>query len=190
VQLLFSLYLSDIPSTLSNQLQFTYDIALTYQHESFSDCEANLERMNQYFHRRRLQLNPSKTESCVFHLSKHHANRTLDLQFAATQIQHVEHPKYLSVTLDRSWTNNTHLSKTAKSCCSRLLGAETGEQALKHYELLHWHLYIRPPTKPTKPQHNRYTTEKYNAVKLWDCKINTITMTASAGEHRPTKTAT
>jgi hypothetical protein len=73
--LLFSLYLSDIPSTLSNQFQYADDIALTYKHESFSDCEANLEvdleRLNQYFHRWRLQPNPSKTESCVFHLSTH-----------------------------------------------------------------------------------------------------------------------
>jgi hypothetical protein len=53
VPLLFSLYLSDILSTLSNQ---------------FQDCKANLkvdlERLNQYFHRWRLQPNPSKTESC------------------------------------------------------------------------------------------------------------------------------
>jgi hypothetical protein len=73
--LLFSLYLSDIPSTLSNQFQYADDIALTYKHESFSDCEANLEvdleRLYQYFYRWRLQPNPSKTESCVFHLSKH-----------------------------------------------------------------------------------------------------------------------
>jgi hypothetical protein len=93
--LLFSLYLSDIQSTLSNQFQYADDIALTFQHESFSDCDANfeldLERPDQYFHRWRLQPNPSKTESCGFHLSTHHANRTLDIQFAATQIQHVEH---------------------------------------------------------------------------------------------------
>jgi hypothetical protein len=118
VPLLFSLYLFDIPSTLSNQFQYADDIALTYQHESLSDYEAilevDLERLNQYFHRWRLETNPSKTESCVFLLSIHHANRVLDIQFAATQIQHVEHPKYLGVTFDRSLTFNTHLSKTSK----------------------------------------------------------------------------
>jgi hypothetical protein len=49
--LLFSLYLSDISSTLSNQFQYSDNIAVTYQHESFSDCKANLkvdlERLNQ-----------------------------------------------------------------------------------------------------------------------------------------------
>jgi hypothetical protein len=122
--LLLSLHLSDIPSTLSNQFQYADDIALTYQHESFSDCETNLEvdldRLNQYLYRWRLQPNPSKTKSCVFHLSTHHTNRKLDIQFAATQIQHVEHPKYLGVTLDQSLTYNTHLSKTAKKVATRL----------------------------------------------------------------------
>jgi hypothetical protein len=99
---------------------------------TFSDCEANLEvdleRLNQYFQRWRLQPNPSKTESCVFHLSTHHANRTLDIQFAAMQIQHVEHHKYLGVTLDRSLTYNTHLSKTAKkvAACVNLVRKLTG----------------------------------------------------------------
>jgi hypothetical protein len=36
------------------------------------------------------------------------------------QIQHVEHPKYLGVTLDRSLTYNTHLSKTAKKTAARV----------------------------------------------------------------------
>jgi hypothetical protein len=62
----------------------------------------------------------SKTASCVFHLSTHHANRTLDIQFAAIQIQHVEHLKYLGVTLDPSLTYNTHLSKTAKKVAARV----------------------------------------------------------------------
>jgi hypothetical protein len=125
--LLFSLYVSNIPSTLLKQFQYPDDIALTNQHdESFENLEVDLERLNQYFHRWRLQPNPSKTESCVFHLSIHHANRTLEVQFAATQIQHVEHPKYLGVTLDQSLTYNTHLSKTAKKVAARVnLVAET-----------------------------------------------------------------
>jgi hypothetical protein len=41
--LLFSLYLTDIRTALSNQFKYADDIALTYQHESFSDCEPNLE---------------------------------------------------------------------------------------------------------------------------------------------------
>jgi hypothetical protein len=61
------------------------------------------------------KLNPRKTESCVFHLDTHEANRQLDVRFTGTEIQHVEHPKYLGVTLDRSLTYNAHLTKTTTS---------------------------------------------------------------------------
>jgi hypothetical protein len=42
------------------------------------------------------------------------------MQLAATRIQHVEHPKYPGVTLDRSLTYNTHLSKTANKVSARV----------------------------------------------------------------------
>jgi Reverse transcriptase (RNA-dependent DNA polymerase) len=95
---LFNLYLS------------ANDIALTYQANLFLECEASLEadleRLKRYFRRWGLQPNPAKTETCVFHLSSHDANRMLDINFADTQIQH---PKF---TLDRSLTYNTHFTKT------------------------------------------------------------------------------
>jgi hypothetical protein len=50
-----------------------------------------------YFRQWRLQPNPTKTETCVYLLSTHDANRMLDDQFANTQVQHVDHPKYLGV---------------------------------------------------------------------------------------------
>jgi hypothetical protein len=81
--------------------------------DSFCDCKANfeadLERLNVFFRRWRLQLNPTKTEICVFHLSTHDVNRVLDVQFANTQVQHVDQPKY---TLDWTLTYNTHLTKS------------------------------------------------------------------------------
>jgi Reverse transcriptase (RNA-dependent DNA polymerase)/Endonuclease-reverse transcriptase len=122
--LLFSLYLADIPETRSKQFQYADDIALTYQADSFADCEscleADLDILKEYFERWRLQPNPSKTESCVFHLSNHDANRTLNINFNGTQIQHVNHPKYLGVTLDRSLTYNVHLSKSALKVAARV----------------------------------------------------------------------
>jgi Reverse transcriptase (RNA-dependent DNA polymerase) len=64
--ILFSLYLSDTPSTLSEKFQYADDIALTYQAASFTECEANLEvdleLLNRYFGRWRLLPNPTKTE--------------------------------------------------------------------------------------------------------------------------------
>jgi Reverse transcriptase (RNA-dependent DNA polymerase) len=108
--ILFNLYMADIPSTVSTQFQYADDIVLTYQAETFDECETileeDIENLNRYFQRWRLQPNPSKTEACVFHLNNHEANRTLNIQFASTPIQHVDNPKYLGVTLDRSLTYN------------------------------------------------------------------------------------
>jgi hypothetical protein len=48
------------------------------------------------------------------------ANRQLDVRFTGTEIQHVEHLKYLGVTLDRSLTYNAHLTKTSKKVSVRI----------------------------------------------------------------------
>jgi hypothetical protein len=43
----------------------------------------------------------------------------LNFQFG-TEIQHVEHPKYLGKTLDRTLTYNAHLTKTSKKVSARI----------------------------------------------------------------------
>jgi hypothetical protein len=117
--------MSDIPITVSKQFQYADDIALTFQANSFAECdttlmEADLDKLDEFFRRWRLQPNTSKTESCVFHLNTHEANRQLDVRFTGTEIQHVEHPKYLGVTLDRTLTYNAHLTKTSKKVSARI----------------------------------------------------------------------
>jgi hypothetical protein len=64
--------------------------------------------------------NLTKTESCVFHLSTNEAAIMLDIKLADTTVQHVDHPKYLGVTLDRPWTYNAHLTRTAKKVNARV----------------------------------------------------------------------
>ena len=44
----------------------------------------------------------------------------LNINFADTPIQRVDHPKYLGVTLDRSLTYNTHLTKTGQKVAARV----------------------------------------------------------------------
>jgi Reverse transcriptase (RNA-dependent DNA polymerase) len=69
--------LSEIPCTMSKQFQYADDVVLTYQSNSIPECEENLEvdleTMNGYSRRWRLQPNPTKTELCVFHLNTHEA---------------------------------------------------------------------------------------------------------------------
>jgi hypothetical protein len=109
--ILFNLYMSDIPITVSKQFQFVDDIALTFQANSFAELEttleADLDKLDEFLRRWRLQPNLSKTESCVFHLNTHEANRQLDVRFTG-------------VTLDRTLTYNAHLTKTSKKASARI----------------------------------------------------------------------
>jgi hypothetical protein len=118
--ILFNLYMSDLPSNAAKVFQYVDDIAVTYKAKTFAfdECENNLEAdievLNQFFHRWCLQPNPGKTEMCVFHLNAHAANKQLDVMFNGTSIKHVDHPKYLGVTLDWILTFKSHLEKAAK----------------------------------------------------------------------------
>jgi hypothetical protein len=119
--------------------QYADDIAETYQGQTFDECENNLEAdievLNQFFHRWCLQPNPGKTEMYVFHLHTHATNKQLDVMFNGTSIKHVDHPKYLGVTLDRTLTFKSHLEKAAKKVSSRvnlvrkLAGTKLGSNA-------------------------------------------------------------
>jgi hypothetical protein len=72
---------------------------------------------------------------CVFHLNTHAANKQLDVIFNGTSIKHVDHPKYLRVTLDRTLTFKSHPEKAAKSSPSqvnlvrKLAGTKWGSNA-------------------------------------------------------------
>jgi hypothetical protein len=57
---------------------------------------------------------------CVFHLNTHVARKQLDVMFNGTSIKHVDHPKYLGVTLDRTLTFKSHLEEAAKKVISRV----------------------------------------------------------------------
>jgi hypothetical protein len=113
--ILFNLYMSDLPSTAAKVFQYAYDIAMTYQAKTFDEfenhLEADIEVLNQFFHRWCLQPNPGKTKMCVFHLNTHVAYKQLDMMFNGTSIKHVDHPKYLGITLDRTLTFKSHLER-------------------------------------------------------------------------------
>jgi hypothetical protein len=72
---------------------------------------------------------------CVFHVNTHAANKQLNMMFNSTSIKHVDHPKYLGVTLDRTLTFKSHLEKAAKKVSSqvnlvrKLAGTKWGSNA-------------------------------------------------------------
>jgi hypothetical protein len=89
--------------------------ALTHQARKFEECkihlEENLEILSRFFHQWRSRLNPSKTEVCVFHLPT---------ESLTTLYTHVDYPKYLGMTLDRTLTYKSHLGKTGIICQNSL----------------------------------------------------------------------
>jgi hypothetical protein len=95
-----------------------FQYAVTYQAKTFDECEKNLEAdievLNQFFSSLVPSTESRKTEMCVIHLNTHAANKQLDVVFNSTSIKHVDHPKYLGVTLDRTLTFKSHLEKAAK----------------------------------------------------------------------------
>ena len=107
--LLFNIYTNDQPSS-PNTSRFIYadDLALTSQANTFEEVEANfitaLNALSQYYEENALKPNPSKTESCVFHLRNRQAGRQLNISWQGMPIAHNSHPRYLGIVLDRSLT--------------------------------------------------------------------------------------
>jgi hypothetical protein len=114
--ILFNQCMSDLSSSSLNLLQYVDDIALTHQARKFEECEIHLEKglkiLSRFFHEWRLRPNPSETEMCVFHLGTNDANRKWTVQFDHTLITHVDHPKYLGITMDWTFSHKPHLEKT------------------------------------------------------------------------------
>jgi hypothetical protein len=117
--IIFNLHMWGLPSTAAKVLKYADNIVVAYQAKTFDESENNLEAdikvLNQFFHRWCLQPNPGETEMCVFHL-----NKQLDVMFNGTLIKHVDHPKYLGVTLDRTLTFNYHLEKAVEKVSFRI----------------------------------------------------------------------
>lgn len=85
--LLFILYLSDLPQTMSRKFLFADDLALAMQYgyyglsEQFAIAALNkdLRKLATYYSNWRLRANPAKTES--FHFVSRYANRTVNVEF-------------------------------------------------------------------------------------------------------------
>lgn len=121
--LLFNLYISDLPETISQKFGYADDWAIAAQDRSMEATEhiltADLERLGDYFRRWRLRPNATKTEVTCFHLDNAQAKRKLNVHFENRTLNHNSHPKYLGVTLDRTLTFKEHLRNTAAKLKTR-----------------------------------------------------------------------
>lgn len=137
--LLFNIYLSDLPVIKSRKFIYADDIVLTFQSKSFESIEENLafdlEKMNNFFRKWRLCLNPSKTEVACFHLFNQQKHRQLQINLDGIPMKHNFNPAYLGVTLDTSLNYNHHLEKlkqklkTRNNLLCKLAGTTWGANA-------------------------------------------------------------
>ena len=121
--ILFNIYTSDIPPTISKQFLYADDSALGTS-GTFESVERILEldlaKLSHYFHQWHLKLSESKTVCSVFHLANRLANKEITIQYNGLRLKFEREPVYLGVTLDRSLTFKAHLRKVAEKTSKRV----------------------------------------------------------------------
>jgi len=122
--ILFNLYTNDELDLQCKRFMFADDWALAIQCKTFEEAEKilqdDLRKVDDYFKKCRLIMNPSKTEVCAFHLNNKEANRKLQVIFNSEILHHNFSPKYLGITLDRTLSYKNHLQKLSMKLRTRL----------------------------------------------------------------------
>ena len=123
VPLLFNIYTSDLPATISRKYAYADDLAITHADGDWLAVEGALSKdmatLGAYLQTWKLKLSTTKTVSAVFHLNNKEAKRELKDNFNNETLPFCSEPKYLRVTLDRSLTYCRHLESLRKKLTSR-----------------------------------------------------------------------
>jgi len=110
--LLFNIYTSDLPATISRKYAYADDIAIMHADGDWQAVEGALSRdmatPGDYLQTWKLKLSITKTVSVVFHLNKE-AKRELKVNFNNETLPFCSERKYLGIPLDRSFSCRRHL---------------------------------------------------------------------------------
>ena len=139
--MLFNIYTNDQPIHKDTR-SFIYadDLCIATQDASFEKTEstlsAALDSIGDYYEKNHLRANPDKTQTCVFHLR----NRQLNISWCGKKLEHTPSPIYLGVTLDRTLSYNTHITKVNAKTAARnnvlrkLANPEMGNTSIHHQD--------------------------------------------------------
>jgi len=123
-RLLFNIYISDLPTTISRKYAYADDLAIMHGDGDWQAVEGALTKdmatLGEYLQTWKLKLSTTKTVSAVFHLNNKEAKRELKVNFNNKALPFCSEPKYLGVTLDRSLTYRRHLESLRKKLTSRV----------------------------------------------------------------------
>jgi len=132
--MLFNIYISDIPNTVSTQYGCADDLALLFSYSCWNEVEEvlslDMKRIADYLSAWRLRLSTAKTTCTAFHLNNREFSRKLVVTVNGTTIPYTQNPTYLGVTRDRQLTLRQHLeglcgNVRARNCLLRLLAWST-----------------------------------------------------------------
>ena len=121
---LFNIYTNDQPIHKDTR-SFIYadDLCIATQDASFEKTEstlsAALDSIGDYYEKNHLRANPDKTQTCVFLLRNRKANRQLNISWCGKKREHTPSPIYLGVTLDRTLSYSTHITKVKAKTAGR-----------------------------------------------------------------------
>jgi len=116
--LLFNIYISDLPTTVSRKYEYADDLAIMRADEDWQAVEGVLTKdmatLGEYLQTWKLKLSTTKTVSAAFHLSNKEVKRELKVKYNNETLPFCSEPKYLGVTLDMSLTYRRHLESLRK----------------------------------------------------------------------------
>jgi len=122
--LLFNIYVSDLPNTISRKYVYADDLAIMHADGDWQAVEGalskNMATEGEYLHIWKLKFSIIKSVSAAFHLNRKEAKRELKVNFNNKTLPFCSEPKYLGVTLDRSLTYRRHLESLRKKLTSRV----------------------------------------------------------------------
>ena len=122
--LVFNIYKYNLPSTISRQFAYAYDLALLHSSGNWKDLEGtssqDMSTLSTCLQTWRLKLSHTKTVTAVFHLNNREANRELKVYNNSRLLPFCPTPTYLGVKLDRSLTFRHHLVALRQKLSSRV----------------------------------------------------------------------
>ena len=181
---LFNIYTNDQPIHKDTR-SFIYadDLCIATQDASFEKTEsthsAGLGSIGDYYENNHLRANPDKTQTCVLHLRNRQANRQLNISRCGKKLEHTPSEIYLGVTLDRTLSYSTHITKVKAQTAAR-------NNVLRKLANSKWGTH--PSTIKTTALAPCYSTTEY-ACPVWERsahahKVDPVLNDACRANHR------